>query len=391
MLRLSIYALTLFAICWGGPPVKYDVSYLWHADLQKVLAYKDSVSRVLGPDVKGKLFVVRNKRHYGLIYDRNGDASSTRRIAKIHTRILRSKGFDGAVPIKDWNWSVVQRDSAAPSASGEGPASGWKQSSKISLEARIESYIKRLRKHGRISANVRTAWSVYDLSSDEKLVTINENRPMQGASMVKPFFALAFFHMANEGKLHYGSKSRRMMKAMIQRSDNNAANWVLRRIGGPGRVQRLLKRYYGGIFRQTKIVEYIPSGGQTYRNRASAHDYSRFLYAIWHNNLPGSGKIKRLMGLPNRNRLYMGARKVPYGTKVYTKSGSTNQLCGEMGILVAKDADGKRYAYTLIALIEKDGPAENFTTWIRSKGGIIREVSNIVYGEMRRRYNLKGS
>lgn len=259
---------------------------------------------------------------------------------------------------------------------------------KTNLETQIESYIKRLRRRGRIAPNVRTAWSVYDLSSNKKLVTINEDRPMQGASMVKPFFALAFFHMVKEGKLRYNSKSKRMMRAMIQRSDNNAANWVLRQIGGPWKVQRLLKRYYSGIFRQTKIVEYIPSGGQTYRNKASAHDYSRFLYAIWHNNLPGSREIKRLMSMPNRNRLYMGARKVPYGTKVYTKSGSTSRLCGEIGILVAKDADGKRYAYTLIALIEKDSPAANYTTWIRSKGNIIREVSNIVYGEMRRRHNL---
>ncbi len=69
MFRLSIYTLTLFAMCCGALSIpceagakdtgKYDVSYLWHADLQKVLAYKDSVSRVLGSDLKDKLLVVR--------------------------------------------------------------------------------------------------------------------------------------------------------------------------------------------------------------------------------------------------------------------------------------------------------------------------------------------
>jgi len=35
--------------------------------------------------------------------------------------------------------------------------------------------------------------------------------------------------------------------------------------------------------------------------------------------------------------------------------------------------------YTLIGIIEKEQNATNYTTWIRARGNIIRNVSSIVY------------
>ena len=155
-------------------------------------------------------------------------------------------------------------------------------------------------------------------------------------------------------------------------------------------MDRLLKEKYGHIFRDTEIVEYIPWGGRTYKNKSSVHDYSRFLYALWDESLPGSDEIKRLMSLPNRDRIYTGAREVPKGTKVYDKTGSTKHLCGNMGILEVKGPDGKKYAYSLIGVIEKKTPAHNYTRWITSRGDVIREVSNIVYREMESRHGFSG-
>ena len=50
-----------------------------------------------------------------------------------------------------------------------------------------------------------------------------------------------------------------------------------------------------------------------------------------------------------------------------------------MGILSVKGADGKRYPYILIGIIEKQRSAQNYTSWIRSRSEIIRNVSAIVY------------
>jgi beta-lactamase class A len=85
------------------------------------------------------------------------------------------------------------------------------------------------------------------------------------------------------------------------------------------------------------------------------------------------------MALPGSDRLYTGVPDVPRGTRVYNKTGSTAQVCGDMGILSVKGADGKRYPYILIGIIEKQRSARNYTTWIRSRSEIIRNVSAIVY------------
>jgi beta-lactamase class A len=144
-------------------------------------------------------------------------------------------------------------------------------------------------------------------------------------------------------------------------------------------VERILKQHYPGIFQDTLLVENIPANGKTYRNRASVHDYSRFLYAIWNRGIAGADEIKRLMSLPGSDRLYTGVPEVPKDTRVYNKTGSTARLCGDMGILSVKGSDGKRYPYILIGVIEKQSSAKNYTTWIRSRSKVIRDVSAIVY------------
>ena len=166
---------------------------------------------------------------------------------------------------------------------------------------------------------------------------------------------------------------------MIQHSNNASTNWVARQVGGPKAVEKVLKQQYPGIFRNTHLVEYIPANGRTYRNKASIHDYSRFLYAVWNERIAGAREIKRLMALPGSDRIYTGAHDVPKGTRVYNKTGSTARLCGDMGILSVEGKDGKRYPYTLIGVIEKEQSADNYTRWIRSRSEVIRNVSNIVY------------
>jgi beta-lactamase class A len=94
------------------------------------------------------------------------------------------------------------------------------------------------------------------------------------------------------------------------------------------------------------------------------------------------------MALPNNDRVYRGAKRIPRGTLVYDKTGSTACLIGNMAILVAKGKNGKRYPYTLICAIERHRKAPNYTTWKRKAEGIIREISNKVYIVMKRRHNL---
>jgi hypothetical protein len=50
------------------------------------------------------------------------------------------------------------------------------------------------------------------------------------------------------------------MERMIHHSNNPSTNWVMRQVGGPRAVQRILEQNYPGIFHATSIVEYIPRG-----------------------------------------------------------------------------------------------------------------------------------
>jgi len=258
----------------------------------------------------------------------------------------------------------------------------------------IERYIKGLRQAGRIKSNERTAWLIYDFTTRQYLVTINATRSHQSASMVKPFIALAFFHKVREGKLQYTAFHRSRMEAMIQRSNNKATNYfigLLNRVSrrsGPAEAERTLKRYHPDIFRHTRIVERIPGGGRTYRNKASALDYHRFLHALWYNRLPFSMELKRLMNLPNRDRVYSGAHGVARQTWVIDKTGTTARLCGDMGILIAQGRNGRRYPYTFVGIIEKSRSAGNYRAWKDDRGDVIREVSSLAYGHLQRIHNL---
>jgi beta-lactamase class A len=377
---------------------RYDVSYLWHRDAASVTEYRERVASVLGPDVAKDLVVVAKGKLFGLIYTRRGDSAGATRVARSHSRLLSSRGLEAAAPVRSRDWTLVGSTDVAPapvrSPSAAVAASAATAPDRVQrirdLETAVDAYIKRLRREGKIAADERTGWSVYDFTTGEKLVTINEDVQFQAASLVKPFIAAAFFHKVEKGELVYGRKSRRHMQRMIQHSNNPSTNWVARQVGGPRAVERILRRHYPGIFQETRLVEYIPADGRTYRNKASVHDYSRFLYALWQEEIPGAREIKRLMALPGSDRIFTGTREIPKGTEVYNKTGSTARLCGDMGILNVKGRDGKRYPYTLIGVIEKQQRASDYTTWIRSRSDVIRDVSNIVYQGISQHHGLEG-
>lgn len=257
------------------------------------------------------------------------------------------------------------------------------------LQSQIDSYIKAFRNKGQLRGDERTAWIVYDFAEGREVANINGELALQAASMIKPYLALALLHEVEAGRLSYGDTTRRHMELMIQKSNNESTNWVMRRTGGPAATEELLKRHYPELCQKMLLVEYIPEGGRTYQNRASAGDYARFLHALWYRKLPRSEEILRLMGLPSNNRLYTRVSSVPPGTKVYNKTGSTAMCCGDMGVLVAKGRDGRDYPYVVVGIIESGRRNHsNYGNWISRRADMIRGVSNLVYLDMKRRHPL---
>jgi beta-lactamase class A len=265
-----------------------------------------------------------------------------------------------------------------------------------SLQRQVVDLVKRMRRQGLVQPNEKTSWSVYDFTARKKLVSINEGVPRQAASMIKPFVGQAYFFEVDRsrGKIAYTSDVRQSMERMIQRSSNRATNRIMdlvsrhRSSAGPKDVEAVLKQRAPGVFKETRIVEKIPATGQTYRNLASAHDYSRFLFSIWNGRLPKSAEQRRLMGLPSSDRLSGGVAALPQSARVYHKTGSTAMLCGDMGIIEVPDRRGHYHAYTLIGIIERSSRTKRYGSWISSRGNVIRRVSNLVYLEMKERHRL---
>ncbi|WP_462322663.1 serine hydrolase [Halochromatium sp.] len=264
------------------------------------------------------------------------------------------------------------------------------------LQSQLVRLVKRQRAEGLIRSDEKTSWSVYDFTGAKKLVSINEEVPRQAASMLKPFVAQAFFYTMKErgSKLRYTGAVRDSMEAMIRNSSNTATTEIMQIVSrhnggnGPKDVERVLKRHAPGVFQQTSIVEYIPANGRTYRNLASAHDYSRFLWALWNNRMPNSHEVRELMALPNHDRITKRVAGMPSNIKVYDKTGSTAMLCGNMGIIECYDRRGRPRPYTFIGIIEKSSRTNYYGTWITNRSNAMREVSSLVYSYMRQQHQL---
>ncbi len=265
-----------------------------------------------------------------------------------------------------------------------------------SLQRQVMDLVKYMRSQGLIHPQEKTSWSVYDFTTRSKLVAVNEDIPRQAASMIKPFVAQAYFYKLEDsrGRLRYTEKTRETMKQMIRDSDNPATNRIIsivsrhERNRGARDVERVLKKNAPGIFRETRIVESIPANGRTYRNLASAHDYSRFLYALWHDRMPFTHELRELMSLPNDDRIRDGVESIPDGVKIYDKTGSTARLCGNMGIIEAPGWGGGYYPYTFVGIIERPSRAKYYKSWITRRSDAIRAVSALVYLDMKRRHWL---
>jgi beta-lactamase class A len=264
------------------------------------------------------------------------------------------------------------------------------------LQSQVVTLVKRMRARGDIRADEDTSWSVYDFTGRTKLVSINEDIPRQAASMIKPFVAQAFFYTADDqgSRLRYTSSIRDTMEHMIRKSSNHATNEIMQIVsryngnGGPRATEVVLKRHAPDVFKQTRVVEYIPANGRTYRNLASARDYSRFLYALWHARLPHAEEVLDLMALPNHDRIKQGVTSIPSSVRVYDKTGSTAQLCGDMGIIECHDRRGRPRPYTFIGIIEKDRRSGAYGSWITKRSNAIRDVSELVYNYMRDQHRL---
>ena len=375
----------------------YDVSYSWGAKKQSAEVYATEVKKVLGPDIAKQIKVVQDERKYGVIYDRNGDYETTRRVAANHAKLLyqagvtKAKGSSAAYAMPSLDYSSIpskrrsqpQRSQPRRSQPRQSQPQPLTITSDSNLEASIDRYVKVLRNRGVLANTDRTSFVVYDATKQKKVVSINQDQTMMAASLIKNFVMLAYFHEVKHKRLEHTNKNRQQLRRMIQNSANTSTNYFIRLLGGPSGVARILKWNYP-YFKQTRIVEYIPAGGRTYRNMTSAHELNVFYNQLWLGNLPYSNKMKYYLGLPNGDRMH-DRTCLPPNVRVYHKTGTVYGLVGDSGILAITDSEGKQRAYIFTGMIEDQTKTSNhnrseaFGVWVQRRSNTLRRVSEAVY------------
>ncbi len=361
----------------------YDVSYFWSTKQDTAKAYASKVKQALGPNIAKQIKVVQNQKgQYGVIYDRDGNYEMIRRVAGYQAKLLHQAGVT----------KEVGNEAACPIPNRHYPSIPIKHRSKpqrfdttldSNLEANIDRYIKGLRHRGRLANTDRTSFVIYDVTKQKKVVSINEDRTMMAASLIKNFIMLAYFHEVKHKRLEHTSQNRSHLRQMIQKSANTSTNYFIRLLGGPRSVDRILKQNYP-YFKQTRIVEYIPIGGRTYRNTTSAHELNKFYNQLWLRNLPYSDKMKYYLGLPNGDRIH-DKTCIPSNVRVYHKTGTVYGLVADSGVLAIIGPQGKQRAYIFTGMIEdqtktdRRNRSQAFSVWVRRRSDTLRRVSEAVY------------
>ena len=257
-------------------------------------------------------------------------------------------------------------------------------------EGKLEDKVK-AKMRARLRKGESCAFYVYNLKTGVVELALNANTPMQQASMVKTQVVGAFLDKADNStkdSVKYDADAKGHARRSIQKSNNTSTNWLFSHAGGVKAVASWVKKF-PTVFKRTSIVENIPGGGQTYRNKASAADHGRELAALWNGKLPNAKEVLRLMNLPKRDRINDGVASVPAGTVTYNKTGTTGKVVADKGILVAKNKDGETVPYVIVGIVQRTNKKGDYKAWMHRGGDAIRAASDIIYRHLKTKYDLK--
>ena len=180
------------------------------------------------------------------------------------------------------------------------------------------------------------------------------DEPQQAASLIKLFIMGAVFEKYETCCFDSATIAASLHK-MITVSDNNAANYLVKRLGegnsnnGKTAVNEYCAKHgYNNTSMGRLLLENVSNGN----NLTTAYDCAKFLLAAYNGLLPGSDKMITLLG---QQRL---VSKIPAGVPVPTanKTGELDSVQNDAAIIYAE----KPYILCVLAenVSEQNGVAE---------------------------------
>jgi len=227
---------------------------------------------------------------------------------------------------------------------------------------------------------------IHDLSKDETVVNIKADQVRNAASLIKPFVMLTVYDLAYQNKLCLTEHIETQIYKMITISHNESTNSLIRMLGDGNTVKGLEKinatiKKYG--FRDTYLVEAIPEGGRTYRNRTSAYDLSEFFRKIYKRSIISPHYSQRMIDVLLDNHVHRIETPVMVqaGVPVADKTGYVCGTNGDSGIVFLRNINRNASDYVVSIIIEN--PYRPTNGWGKRKTEVIRHLSNVIYSYFR--------
>ncbi len=270
------------------------------------------------------------------------------------------------------------------------------------LEIGIQHFIQDVKRKGRMFTEDNLSLIIKDLHTGKLVASINPTAQVKAASLIKVPILQAYMIQRYRKKITHTKKNQRDLGRMIRFSNNHSTNRILKLMGGPWKVRKILQQT--GLYRHLKLVEYIPKGGRTYLNKISAEDLNRLFIRLWDRQILGpkfspelnakaSDQMLYFLGLSSRrgvkDRLKDGTCFASDRTaKIWDKTGFVRGLNADVGIIEIKTPEGRR-PYSIISIIDRPNYRSirgNGRTWARRQSQFHRMISEMSYAYFKNKY-----
>jgi beta-lactamase class A len=217
-----------------------------------------------------------------------------------------------------------------------------------------------------------------------RMALVNGDEMMYAASLPKIAILFGAFQKAHEGGLRLDGSMREQMVDMIRFSSNEAATYVLNKVGRSylaGLLQSRKYRFYdtnqnGGLW----VGKAYASGGAYKRDPlhnishgATAYQVARFYYMMETGRLvspESSRQMKEMMGDPGiHHKFVKGLEETHPDARIFRKSGTWREYHADSAII---ERAGRRYIAVALAEHRKGGE------WMKE---LIVAMDNIVFSQ----------
>lgn len=217
------------------------------------------------------------------------------------------------------------------------------------------------------------SWSVYVRDLQNGNYASSGQGPMESASVIKLYTAATVYTMMDSVSAQetYAGETDELMKKMISASDNDAANELVRRLGGgdaAAGMQKVNEFLSAHGFSETHMGRLMLEQNAADDNYTSASDCGKLLAMLYGNELEGSETILEYMKAQERTTKIPAG--LPQGVASANKTGELADVENDVAIVYAPD-----HPYVICVMsgqLTDTGAARNK----------ISEISGIVYQYM---------